>query len=110
MCANKKNLLLIIVVTLLSIWSTVALSETSGAVHDPHQMFSNDDFQETLEARCIICHPRERIDQAMEEGEDLDSLLQRMIERGAIVNERDKSVLGTFWGSPITGDQQPGDQ
>ncbi|MBW2452247.1 MAG: hypothetical protein JRE16_08645 [Deltaproteobacteria bacterium] len=110
MCANKKNLLLVCVVTLLLMWPALALAEASGAVHDPHQMFNNDDFQETLEARCIICHPRDRIDQAMEEGEDLDALLQRMIERGAIVNERDKSVLGTFWGSPITGDQHPGSQ
>ena len=79
----------------------------TNAVHDPHQLASKEDFQETLESRCTICHTRERIDQALEEGEDLEALLQRMIERGAIVNERDKSVLGTFWGSPITGDQQP---
>ena len=79
----------------------------TGAVHDPHRLASTTDFQETIEARCTICHPRERVDRAMAENEDLDVLLQRMIERGAILSERDRSVLGTFWGSPTEGDMQP---
>lgn len=89
----------------------LVLCTTAGAVtdavHDPHRMLSNEDFQQTIEARCIICHTRDRIDQAMGEDEDLDALLQRMIERGAVLSERDKKVLGTFWGSPLSGDGQP---
>ena len=77
------------------------------AIHDPHRVFSNEDFQQTIEARCTICHTRERIEQALGEGKDLDALLQRMIERGAVLSERDKKVLGTFWGSPLSGDRQP---
>jgi hypothetical protein len=29
-----------------------------------------------------------------------------MIERGAILSERDRKVLGTFWGSPMKEDEQ----
>lgn len=80
---------------------TPAAAAVSSAVHDPHRLPANDEFQKTIEARCTICHTRERVDAAMSEGEDLQDLLQRMIERGAILSERDKSVLGTFWGSPL---------
>jgi hypothetical protein len=30
-----------------------------------------------------------------------------MVERGAIINERDRKVLGTFWGSPLKGEGPP---
>ena len=82
----------------------LAVAET---VHDPHRLSSSDDFQETIEKRCTICHTRERVDQAMGQGDDLDTLMQRMIERVAILNDRAKSVLGTFWGSPVSGDPEP---
>ncbi len=75
-----------------------------GAVHDVHKLPGNDEFQNTIEARCTICHTRERVDEALSRQENLDTLLQRMIERGAILNERDKKVLGTFWGSPAKGE------
>ena len=61
-------------------------------------------FQETIEARCTICHTRERVDEAIRAQKDLTPLLQHMVERGAILSERDRKVLGTFWGSPLTGD------
>ena len=74
-----------------------------GAVHDVHRLPANDEFQNTIENRCTICHTRGRVDKALGQEEDLDILLQRMIERGAIISERDRNVLGTFWGSPLKG-------
>ena len=98
-----RNLLLLACLTGLPLTAVA----DSGAVHDPHRLVTSEDFQETIEARCTICHTRERVDQALSGDEDLDALLQRMIERGAIVNEKDRNVLGTFWGSPTKGDKQP---
>ncbi len=77
-----------------------AQADKASQIHDPHRLPGNAEFQKTIEARCTICHTRERVDAAMEEGQNLDALLQQMIERGAILNEKDKSVLGTFWGTP----------
>ena len=76
-----------------------------GAVHDVHRLPANDEFQNTIENRCTICHTRGRVDKALGQEEDLDVLLQRMIERGAIISERDRNVLGTFWGSPLKGEE-----
>lgn len=79
-----------------------------GAVHDVHRLPANSEFQGTIESRCTICHTRERVDEAIGQQADLDALLQHMIERGAIISERDKSVLGTFWGSPLkNGEASP---
>lgn len=64
-------------------------------------------FQEIIETRCTLCHTRERVDAAIRNQADLEALLRRMIERGAIISERDHKVLGTFWGSPLKGEEQP---
>jgi cytochrome c553 len=82
----------------------VSAMAVNGAVHDVHRLPANDEFQSTIEARCTICHTRERVDAAISRQEDLDALMQRMIERGAILSEHDQKVLGTFWGSPLKGE------
>lgn len=106
MCVNKSLLLL-----LAGLLLPLAAAAVPGAVHDVHKLPANDEFQETIEARCTICHTRARVDKAIGEQADLEELLQRMIERGAILSERDQKVLGTFWGSPVKGDgDKPGAQ
>lgn len=77
-----------------------------GAVHDVHRLPANDEFQETIESRCTICHTRARVDEAIQQEAELEELLQRMIERGAILSDRDQKVLGTFWGSPMKEEQK----
>lgn len=106
MYVNKKFYSVLLFIGVVGLLPATVTADPQ-AVHDPHRLVSNEDFQETIEARCTICHTRERVDQALAEGEDLETLLQQMIERGAILNERDQNVLGTFWGSPTTGDKQP---
>jgi hypothetical protein len=95
---------LFVIVAVLAL--PVGAIAVTDAVHDVHKLPSNDEFQGTIENRCTICHTRARVDDAIGEQENLEELLQRMIERGAILNERDQKVLGTFWGSPLKGDEQ----
>ncbi|MGK2907922.1 MAG: hypothetical protein ACSLFH_16485 [Desulfuromonadales bacterium] len=76
----------------------------TGAPRDVHRLPGNVEFQSTIEARCTICHTRARVDEAIGQQVELDALLQRMIERGAMLSERDQKVLGTFWGSPMKED------
>ena len=100
MCVNNslKSLLLFLAGLLLLPVSVLAVP---GASRDVHRLPGNEEFQSTIEARCTICHTRARVDRAIGEQVELDALLQRMIERGAILSERDQKVLGTFWGSPL---------
>lgn len=58
-------------------------------------------FDQVIQKRCIGCHTRERIDQARLKGENLQVIEQKMLSLGAQLSEKDRSVLGTFWGSPL---------
>jgi hypothetical protein len=99
--ANRFIILPLMILALTTLPAAPAFAAVPAAVHDPHQPPDNDEFQKTIEARCTICHTRDRVDDANSAREELGALLQRMIERGAILSEKDQNVLGTFWGNPL---------
>ena len=57
--------------------------------------------QQVIDSRCTVCHTRQRIDIALEEHRDMRQIEQRMLEKGAVLSEKDRGVLGIFWGSPL---------
>lgn len=96
-CANKRSLPALLLCAGLLLPATAAAAENLGA----HRTANPAEFQQVIEKKCIVCHTQQRIDIAIEARRNLEKIQQRMIERGADLSERDKSVLGTFWGSPL---------
>jgi cytochrome c553 len=101
---SKGLLGFVLLLVLAGVPAQAAIPAVPG---ETHRLEGGTTFQEIIEARCAICHTRERVDAAIRSQADLDALLQRMIERGAIINERDQKVLGTFWGSPLKSENPP---
>lgn len=66
-----------------------------------HRFRGMGEFQRVLDRRCTVCHTRERVDAAIKTRRNIEYIQQRMLEQGAVLSERDKAVLGTFWGSPV---------
>lgn len=89
--------------TLISLFVLVLMVATAAALESeaPGFVGSMDDFQRTIDTRCIACHTRERVDAAIAQGRSFEEIQQRMLARGAVLTERDKDVLGTFWGNPM---------
>ncbi|HXV22405.1 MAG TPA: hypothetical protein VD811_15585 [Desulfuromonadales bacterium] len=72
-----------------------------------HRMRGMDEFQRVIDTKCTVCHTRERVDIAIKKRQDLEKIQQRMLERGAVLSESDKRMLGTFWGSPLKEPETP---
>lgn len=89
--------LLTLSLSLLALSCTlVSAAEDLGAhFRDP------ETFRQVIDTRCLNCHDRQRIEQAQRRQILLDPLQRRMVDHGAILTERDRQVLGTFWGSPM---------
>jgi hypothetical protein len=66
-----------------------------------HRLLGLGEFQQVIDTKCTVCHTRERVDVAIRERRNLEKIEQQMLERGAVLSERDRKVLGTFWGSPL---------
>jgi len=86
------------------LFAAVAVEELGA-----HRFGSMEEFQQVIDTRCTICHTRERVDIAIKKRQDLEKIERRMLERGAELSEKDKQVLGTFWGNPLkeSPPQQP---
>lgn len=97
---KRRTLITLCVLFLAAVTASALESEIPGGVG------SMDDFQRVIDTRCIACHTRERVDVAIEQGRSLEEIQQRMLARGAVLTERDKDVLGTFWGNPM---KRPGE-
>jgi uncharacterized membrane protein len=82
---------------------SAALPAAAQEVEDlgAHRFRGMDEFQRVIDTRCTVCHTRERVDIAIKKRRNLEKLQQRMLEQGAVITERDKAVLGTFWGEPM---------
>lgn len=85
-----KSAVLIIVMTLFAASAALAAN-----MNDPKE------YKEIIENRCTKCHTQERIEAAIKEGRDMNQILNKMIKMGATLSDREKEVLGTFWGSPM---------
>ena len=59
------------------------------------------EFDAVIEQKCTICHTRERIDEALQRGDKIEEILEKMLRFGVNISERDQRVLGTFWGDPL---------
>lgn len=90
-----------LLVTLLVLLAGSALAADSAQDLGAHRFGSMDEFNRVIDERCTVCHSRERVDVAIRTQQNVEKLQQQMEERGAVLNERDKAVLGTFWGSPL---------
>lgn len=66
-----------------------------------HRMQGMAEFQKVIDSKCSICHTRERVDVAIRKRENLEQIEKQMTQRGAVLTEHEKEVLGTFWGQPL---------
>jgi len=86
----KPFYMLILLAAVLLVTSPVFSAE----LYDPKE------YQEIIDKRCTLCHKKDRIEAAIRDGDDMNQILNKMLRMGAKLTDREKKVLGTFWGSP----------
>jgi len=59
------------------------------------------EYRQIIEKRCTLCHTRDRIDDAIRRQLPLETVEEVLLRRGVVLTERERSVLGTFWGTPL---------
>ncbi len=57
------------------------------------------EFQQIIDDKCSQCHTRLRIEDAIQQGADMDMIIAKMIRMGAQLSQHEQQVLGVFWTS-----------
>ena len=53
--------------------------------------------QRIIEDRCTQCHTSERLEVAMQRGDNFAEIMTKMIRLGARIDRNEQEVLGIFW-------------
>lgn len=62
-----------------------------------------------IEEKCLVCHNRQRIDQAMRERREMEEVLGKMSGKGAVLSDKERSVMGHFWGQKMFREGKQGE-
>lgn len=55
------------------------------------------EFQRILDNKCSQCHTRLRVEDAIEQGADMEQIVAKMIRFGARLSQQEQQVMGIFW-------------
>lgn len=50
-----------------------------------------------IDEKCLTCHNRKRIDNAVQDRKNMESILSLMEKKGAVLSDNDRRVIGHFW-------------
>jgi len=53
--------------------------------------------RQILDAKCVACHNRKRIEEAMRKRADMERVVRRMEEKGVRITDKQMEVLNHFW-------------
>ena len=83
----------------VSFWTTPAFAWLEAV---------SPDMSHVLLERCTSCHNLDRVDKALRDGRDIEEIQSAMVARGAVLSEKDKQILGTFWGPATELEEEAG--
>jgi len=77
------------------------IKEQGGTAATPELEEGLREYRRIIETRCVLCHTSDRIEAAIKDRLPFESVEEILLKRNVILTEREKKVLGTFWGSPL---------
>lgn len=52
---------------------------------------------QVIDAKCLDCHNRQRIEEAARKRKEVEQVLKRMEQKGAVLTPKEHEVIGHFW-------------
>lgn len=104
MSANSLALVLVLVLAAGSVLAQQSGDETPHL--GSHASSNQETFRDVIENRCIVCHERPVVEEAVR-SEEFGEMSRHLREQEIPLSEDEKKVLGTFWGEPLRQKQKP---
>ncbi|GFE56626.1 hypothetical protein [Geobacter sp. AOG1] len=86
------------------------LAGTVAAEEDVRGVKLRQQELKVIEEKCLVCHNRQRIDAAAAEKRDMDRILRRMEQKGVVLTEQERQVMGHFKGQQVFRPPAGGDK
>ncbi len=77
-----------------------ALAGTSAPVvaqQDVRGVSLRQEGLKVIDEKCLVCHNRQRIENAVRQRQDMEKITQIMERKGAVLTEKERQVMSHFW-------------
>jgi hypothetical protein len=85
----------------ISIWTAILLPSVVPAQVDTREIKQQGEASRVIEEKCLICHNRQLIEEAIKEKQEMDQVLRRMEKKGVVLTGKERRVMGVFWGQKL---------
>jgi hypothetical protein len=80
----------------------------SSAQQDVRGVRLQGEASKIFEEKCLSCHNRKLIDEAVKERREMDQVLRSMEKKGVTLTRKERDVLGVYWGQKLfKGEERP---
>jgi hypothetical protein len=86
---------------LFSVFLSVILTVTANAQQDVRGLRIQNDATRIFDEKCLGCHNRKLIDEAVKERRNIDQILQEMEKKGVFLTDKEKKAIGHFSGQKV---------
>jgi hypothetical protein len=86
---------------ILSITAVIFCPTLLPAQVDVRGIKQRNEATRVIEEKCLICHNRQLIDEAIKEKEEMEQVLRRMEKKGVVLTGKELRVIGHFWGQTV---------
>jgi hypothetical protein len=86
---------------IISIASVILFPSLLPAQVDVRGIKQRNEATRVIEEKCLICHNRQMIDEAIKDREQMEQVLRRMEKKGVVLTGKERRVIGHFWGQQV---------
>jgi hypothetical protein len=86
---------------IVSITAVIFFPSLLHAQVDVRGIKQRNEATRVIEEKCLICHNRQLIDEAIKEREEMEQVLRRMEKKGVVLTGKERRVIGHFWGETV---------
>jgi len=61
-----------------------------------------------IEEKCLVCHNRQRIEDAVHERKNMERITRLMEKKGAVLSEKERQVMNHFWKAKMFKEKDEG--
>lgn len=68
----------------------------AAAQEDVRKVKLSQPALQVIEEKCLVCHNRKRIDEAVKKRKDMEKIVRQMEKKGVVLTEAERRVMGHF--------------
>jgi hypothetical protein len=87
---------------LFSVFLSMILTVFANAQQDVRGVMLHSEATRVIDEKCLGCHNRKLIDEAVKDRKQMNDVLKRMEKKGGgTLTRKERDVLGVYWGQKV---------